>query len=60
MIIGLLSVASYLWWGFGIWTFGLGVLLGVPLVTTAMVLYVWVVMRNLRHQGKETSHDYPS
>ena len=51
MIVGLLSLASYLWWGFGVWTFGIGILIGTPLVTSAIVLYLWAVIRDLRSRG---------
>lgn len=51
MVAGLLCFLFYLWWSFGVWTFGIGILLGIPLVVLAITLYLWAVIRDLRRQG---------
>jgi hypothetical protein len=50
-IAGLGCILFYLVRGFSPWTFGVGILLGVPLLMAAMVLYVVQVVRDLRQRG---------
>ena len=50
-IAGLGCMLFYLARGFSPLTFGVGILLGVPLLLIAMVLYVVQVIRNLHQRG---------
>jgi uncharacterized membrane protein len=50
-IVGLLCVIFYLWRGFGVWSFGIGILVGIPMLVVGMGLYVAAVMRDLRRHG---------
>ena len=50
-IVGLLCVTCYLWQGFGVWSFGIGILLGVPILIIGMGLYLVAVLRDLRRHG---------
>lgn len=47
-IVGLLCVIFYPWRGFRVWSFGIGILFGVPALVVGMGLYVAVVVRDLR------------
>ncbi|NOT58537.1 MAG: hypothetical protein HOP18_28410 [Deltaproteobacteria bacterium] len=49
-LIGLLCVTFYLWQGFGVWSFGIGILVGIPMLVVGMGLYVVVVVRDLRRR----------
>ncbi|MBM4255050.1 MAG: hypothetical protein FJ147_04045 [Deltaproteobacteria bacterium] len=51
MVAGLVCLLPYLWLSFGVWTFGLTILLGVPLVLVSAAAYVWVVIRDLKQRG---------
>jgi fatty acid desaturase len=50
-IAGLGCILVYLSRGFSPWTFGLGILLGVPLLLVGMLLFAIQVFRDLRHRG---------
>ncbi|SHK21720.1 hypothetical protein [Rhodothermus profundi] len=50
-IIGLSCLLVLLLSGFAAWSVGIGVFLGVPLLVAALVLYVLVVIRDLRQRG---------
>ena len=50
-IAGLGCILVYLSRGFSPWTFGVGILLGVPLLLVGMLLFVVHVLRDLRHRG---------
>jgi hypothetical protein len=49
-IVGLLCVTFYLWQGFGVWSFGIGILVGIPMLVVGMGLYVVAVIRDLRRR----------
>jgi len=50
-IVGLSCLLIFLISGFAAWSVGLGIFLGVPLLMVALVLYVLVVIRDLRRRG---------
>ncbi len=50
-IVGLICLLIFLISGFAAWSVGLGIFLGVPLLLVALVLYVAVVIRDLRRRG---------
>jgi len=50
-IAGLGCILVYLSRGFSPWTFGVGILLGVPLLLVSMLLFVVQVLRDLRQRG---------
>ena len=50
-IAGLGCILVYLSRGFSPWTFGVGILLGVPLLLVGMLLFVVQVLRDLRQRG---------
>ncbi|ACY47319.1 hypothetical protein [Rhodothermus marinus] len=50
-IVGLSCLLIFLLSGFAAWSVGLGIFLGVPLLMVALVLYVLVVIRDLRRRG---------
>lgn len=50
-IVGLLCVTFYLWQGFGVWSFGVGILFGIPTLVVGMGLYLVAVIRDLRRHG---------
>ncbi|MFO7313392.1 hypothetical protein [Rhodothermus marinus] len=50
-IVGLSCLLIFLISGFAAWSVGLGIFLGVPLLVVALVLYVLVVIRDLRRRG---------
>lgn len=50
-IVGLLCVTLYLWQGFGVWSFGIGILFGIPILVVGMGLYLLAVIRDLRRHG---------
>lgn len=50
-IAGLGCMLFYLTCGFSPWTFGVGILLGVPLLVVAMLLYIVQVLRDLHRRG---------
>lgn len=49
--IGLLCVAFYLWQGFDVWSFGVGILFGIPILVVGVGLYLVAVIRDLRQRG---------
>ena len=50
-IVGLSCLLIFLLSGFAAWSVGIGIFLGVPLLVVALVLYVLVVIRDLRRRG---------
>ncbi|AEN72358.1 hypothetical protein Rhom172_0414 [Rhodothermus marinus SG0.5JP17-172] len=50
-IVGLSCLLIFLLSGFAAWSVGIGIFLGVPLLMVALVLYVLVVIRDLRRRG---------
>ncbi len=50
-IVGLICLLIFLLSGFAAWSVGIGIFLGVPLLLVALVLYVLVVIRDLRRRG---------
>ena len=50
-IVGLGCILVYVSRGFSPWTFGVGILLGVPLLLVGMLLFVVQVLRDLRQRG---------
>ncbi len=50
-ITGLVCLLAFLLRGFTAWSVGIGIFLGVPLLLSAFVLYVLVVVRDLRRRG---------
>jgi hypothetical protein len=49
--VGLLCVAFYLWQGFSVWSFGVGILFGIPTLVVGMGLYLLAVIHDLRRHG---------
>lgn len=49
--VGLLCVAFYLWQGFNVWSFGVGILFGIPILVVGIVLYLLAVTCDLRKRG---------
>ncbi len=52
MVMGVGCLGVFLWADFSAWSVGVGVLMGIPLTLTAMVLYVIAVVRELRRHGE--------
>ncbi|MDQ7040452.1 MAG: hypothetical protein Q9M35_05885 [Rhodothermus sp.] len=50
-IIGLGCLLIFLLSGFAAWSVGIGIFLGVPLLMVALLLYILVVIRDLRQRG---------
>ena len=50
-MVGLLCALLFLWRGFTVWSLGVGIFLGSPLLLVAMVLYIIAVARDLRRHG---------
>ncbi len=50
-IAGLGCILVYLSRGFSPWTFGIGILLGVPLLLVGMMFFAVQVLRDLRQRG---------
>ncbi len=50
-IIGLSCLLIFLLSGFAAWSVGIGIFLGVPLLMAALLLYILVVIRDLRQRG---------
>jgi hypothetical protein len=51
IIVGLLCVIFYLWHGFSVWSFGGGILFGIPILVVGMGLYLVAVIHDLRRHG---------
>ena len=49
--VGLLGVAFYLWQRFSVWSFGVGILFGFPVLVVGILLYLLAVVRDLRQRG---------
>ena len=47
-IVGLLCVMFYLWIGFSVWSFGIGILFGIPTLVVGMGLSLVAVIQDLR------------
>ena len=50
-VLGLGCVLLFLWQGFGAWSMGLGMFVGMPLLMLAVILYIISVARDLKHRG---------
>ncbi|WP_342346403.1 hypothetical protein [uncultured Nitrospira sp.] len=50
-LVGLACVFLFLWNGFGAWSMGLGMFVGMPLLVMAILLYFVAVARDLRRRG---------
>ncbi len=50
-LLGLLCTTSFLFTGFRSWSVGVGVFLGAPTLLSALVLYIYAVIRDLRNRG---------
>jgi len=49
--VGLLCIAFYLWQGFNVWSFGVGILFGIPILVVGIGMYLLVVFCDLRKRG---------
>ena len=50
-VLGLGCILLFLWKGFGAWSMGLGMFVGMPLLAVAVLLYVVSVARDLKQRG---------
>lgn len=50
-VIGLSCILLFLWQGFGAWSMGLGMFVGMPLLLVAVVIYIFSVARDLKQRG---------
>jgi hypothetical protein len=50
-VLGLGCILLFLWEGFGAWSMGLGMFVGMPLLLAAVLLYVFSVARDLKQRG---------
>jgi len=50
-LVGLVCVDLFLWHGFGAWSMGLGMFIGMPLLLIAILLYVVAVARDMKRRG---------
>jgi hypothetical protein len=50
-IVGLVCILMFLWNGFGAWSMGLGMFIGIPLVVVSLILYLSVVGFDLKRIG---------
>lgn len=50
-VLGLGCILLFLWKGFGAWSMGLGMFVGMPLLLAAVLLYVFSVARDLKQRG---------
>jgi len=51
-LVGLGCVLIFLMFGFLPWTVGVGLFLGIPVLGVAMLIYLYVVVRNLKQHGQ--------
>jgi multidrug efflux pump subunit AcrB len=50
-LIGLVCILLFLWNGFGAWSMGLGMFIGIPLVVLGVILYLSAVGFDLKRSG---------
>ena len=50
-LVGLFLLLLFLWHGFGAWSMGLGMFVGMPLIVIAVLLYITAVSRDLKRRG---------
>ncbi len=50
-VIGLLCVFAVLWRGFAPWSMGVGMFIGMPLIITAIIIYLFAVIRDMKDHG---------
>jgi len=50
-LLGLVCILMFLWNGFGAWSMGLGMFIGIPLVVIGVILYLTAVAFDLRQSG---------
>lgn len=50
-VLGLVCVLLFLWNGFGAWSMGLGMFIGIPLVVLGVILYLSAVAFDLKRTG---------
>lgn len=50
-VVGLICTTSFLFTGFRSWSVGVGVFLGAPILLSALVLYIYAVIHDLRSRG---------
>ena len=50
-LIGLVCILLFLWNGFGAWSMGLGMFIGIPLVVLGVILYLSAVAFDLKRSG---------
>jgi hypothetical protein len=49
--VGLCCILLFLWKGFGAWSMGLGMFVGMPLLLVAVLIYIFSVARDLKQRG---------
>jgi hypothetical protein len=49
---GLCCLSVFLWQEFSVWSVGVGIVVGLPLTTSAIVLYGFAVIRELQRRGE--------
>ena len=50
-MLGLACILLFLWNGFGAWSMGLGMFIGIPLVVLGVILYLLAVAFDLKRAG---------
>jgi hypothetical protein len=50
-LLGLGCILLFLWNGFGAWSMGLGMFIGIPLVVIGVILYLLAVAFDLKRAG---------
>ena len=50
-LIGLVCILLFLWNGFGAWSMGLGMFIGIPLIVLGVILYLSAVGFDLKRSG---------
>jgi hypothetical protein len=50
-LLGLVCILLFLWNGFGAWSMGLGMFIGIPLVVGGVILYLSAVAFDLKRAG---------
>lgn len=50
-LLGLICILIFLWNGFGAWSMGLGMFIGIPLIVIGVILYLSAVAFDLKRSG---------
>ena len=50
-VLGLICILLFLWNGFGAWSMGLGMFIGIPLVVLGVILYLFALAFDLNRAG---------